>query len=281
MTEQGNSVPPITSVKEVDKSATAKNKKLIILLLGLVIIGLLSAVVVILYSNEIIEKLNPDDTENLVPSRNEPVLPTPTTVITDRQQILNAFAKLEDSTSLKYFVTGSDGDELSFVREYTVDFEQEKEKSTHKENPIYGTGTYSYSEYIIDGKIYLQENSGKITKIEARRAPHSLDDISENLNAYLNDSGYRMTSTRSEKEYEGQPAYYLKLDYSKISDTSSIWIKFKVFADVVLEEYTIEAYITLDGELLELVIPNVYSQVTYRFLETNKEYDISLPVYSL
>lgn len=282
MNEQVTNIPPVVPVPEVTARPTSKNTKLIKIVSVLVLFGLLAGVLSALFGNEILEKVKTKSGENSVPTGvGTTSLPTPTTVITERQQILNAFAKIMDSTSVKYSAIGSDGDELSFVREYTVDLEEEREMSTHDEDSIMSIDAYKYKEYVIDGKFYLQTEKGEITQTEARRSPYSLYDISETLDTYLNNEDYRMTSTRTEKEYNGQPAYYIKLDYSKISDTSSIWSRLKVFADVVLEEYTIEAYTTLDGQLLELVIPNVYSQVTYRFLETNAEYDISLPTGSL
>lgn len=282
MNEQVSNIPPVVPVSGINATPTSKNRKLIIFVTILVFFGLLAGVLSALFGNEILEKVKTKSGENSVPTGvGTTSLPTPTTVITERQQILNAFAKIMDSTSVKYSAIGSDGDELSFVREYTVDLEEEREMSTHEEDSIMSIDAYKYKEYVIDGKFYLQDEFGEITQTEERRASYSLSDLSETLGMYLNNEGYRMTSIRTEKEYNGQPAYYLKLNYSKISDTSSIWSGFKVFADVVLEEYTIEAYTTLDGQLLELVIPNVYSQVTYRFLETNAEYDISLPTGSL
>ncbi len=280
MTEQISAIPPVIPEPEMIATTSSKNKKLIIGISVLVVLGLLASVVGVLYGRTLWDKINPNrysDPGFILPTFEFSSLPTPTTVVTDRQQVLNGFAKIKDSTSVKYSVTGSDGDELSFVREYTVDLEEEKEKSTHDEDSVYSTDAYKYSEYLIDGKFYLQTEDGEVTQSDERRAPYSLDDIEVSLNLYLNAEDYRMTSSRVEKEYNGQPAYYIKLDYTRISDTSSIWSRFKAYADVILEEYSIEAYTNLDGQLLELVIPNVYSQVTYRFLETNQEYDISLP----
>lgn len=277
--DQASSVPPVAPVTLPSTSTPSKNKKPTMVIIGLIMLGLLVGLVVALYRNEILKIVNPNSVDDTVPSETTTTsLPTPTTIITDRQQILNAFAKLKDSTSLKYSVIGSDGDELSFVREYTIDLEEVKEYSSHDEDSIISTEAYKYSEYLIDGKFYLQTEDGEVIQTEERRAPYSLDDIGLSLNFYLNAEGYTMTSTRTEKEYKGQSAYYIKLDYKKIFENTSFWNKFKAYADLVPEAYSVEAYTTLDGELLELVIPKVYSQVTYRFLETNQEYDISLPL---
>lgn len=277
MTDQVSSIPPVAPVAVSNVPLPSKNKKPIIITVILIVLVVFVGLFItllgeILKLQDSFELLDSGPTEIMTSS-----VPTPTTVITDRQQILNAFAKLKDSTSLKYSVIGSDGDELSFVREYTIDLEEEKEFSTHDEDSIISTDAYKYSEYLIDGKFYLQTEDGEVTQTEERRAPYSLDDIGLSLNLYLNAEGYTMTSTRTEKEYKGQSAYYLKLDYKMIFENTSFWNNFKAYADIVPEAYSVEAYTTLDGELLELVIPNVYSQVTYRFLETNQEYEISLP----
>jgi len=203
------------------------------------------------------------------------------TSVEAQEKVLKAVKALSSHSYIQYLASGSDGDEVSFEESYSVDLVNKKVRADVSEKSVYSDDTLEYSLYREGDTYYKTEYdrvSGKYgerkveTDIEFR---NDIPNIIESTEIYLMANNIMEVSATTGM-YEGSEAEFIIINFKQAEDVS-FFDRFRVFADVVLDEYSIEAVIAKDGRLLELKLPFVYNSVTYRFINYDEPFDIDNP----
>ncbi len=201
-----------------------------------------------------------------------------------QEKVLNAVKGLSNHSYIQYLASGSDGDEVSFEESYSVDLVNKKVRAEVSETSVYSDDTLEYSLYK-EGNTYYKtiydHTSGKYGERQVEMDTEFRNDIPniiESTEIYLmsNNTSNTMEVSATTGMYEGSEAEFITINFKQAEDVS-FFDRFRVFADVVLDEYSIEAVIAEDGRLLELKLPFVYNSVTYRFINYDKPFDIDNP----
>lgn len=201
-----------------------------------------------------------------------------------QEKVLKAVKDLSSHSYIQYLASGSDGDEISFEESYSVDLVNRKVRAEISEKLVYSDDTLEYSLYR-DGDTYYKTKYDRVSGKYGERQVETDTEFRNNIQNIIESTEIYLMADKTTNTievstttgmYEDSEAEFITISFKQAEDVS-FFDRFRVFADVVLDEYSIEAVVAKDGRLLELKLPFVYNSVTYRFISYDEPFDIDNP----
>lgn len=206
-----------------------------------------------------------------------------------RTLLVEGLNKWDSLERVSYVGKGGDGDEIPWMEvENVYDFENDEYDIKYKfpteptEPPFmpiyYGRGYLKKNGLVFEYK-FTGEKNENLVEIEEENLSdeHSLIEIKSRVLGNLEQYGnYNVVSSVTPGIYRGENVSFVNISFYKKSQNTSFLNKFKVYADIDADNFSINAVIDNNGNIVELEAPYHYSRMQYLF-DYISTVNISLP----